>query len=53
MVPSNEMLWKILVTGEKFSGKRYGPNDCIAEFQNIWTGDSVEANKLVLESSTK
>ena len=28
MVLSNEMLWKNLATGGKFSGEKYEPNDC-------------------------
>lgn len=40
MVLSNEMLQKIVVTGGKFSRQRFGPNHCMAEFQNVWTGDS-------------
>ena len=35
----NEMLWKSVCTGAKFQGETYGPNDCLAEFCSIWTGN--------------
>lgn len=53
MVLSSNMLYRILGTGIMFYGERYRPNDCMAEFWNIWTGDKLEAKKLVVGSSIK
>lgn len=55
MVLSNEMLWKILGIGGKFSGEKYGPNDCRQNSRTFGpvNVDWLEAKKLVVESSMK